>query len=106
MAKFNGPIGYVQTSETSPGIWTPTVTERTYYGDVVKDFHRYDNKNMNETLGLSNMISIVADPFAYGNTQNMRYIKFQGSYWEIKSINIQRPRILLTIGGVYNGDTA
>ena len=32
--RFCGKVGYVTTSETSPGIWEEQVVERTYRGDM------------------------------------------------------------------------
>ena len=106
MAKFYGEIGYAETSETSPGVWTNGITERKYSGDVIRSSKRWQTgESLNDDVTINNEISIIADPFAYGNLQNMRYIKWMGVYWKISKIDINRPRILLTIGGVYNGET-
>ena len=105
MAKFYGAIGYAETSETSPGVWTESITERTYSGDVIKISKRWqsgENLNDNVTL-LSNEISIIADFFAYNNLHNIRYIKWMGASWKVMQITVQRPRLVLTLGGVYNG---
>lgn len=104
MAKFYGSIGYVETTETSPGVWTEIVTERDYYGDVLKNSSRWQTgEKVNDNITVDNLISILADPFAYQNFSNMRYIKWMGAYWKISKIDVQRPRLILTIGGVYNG---
>jgi len=105
MGKFYGKIGYAETSETVPGVWTEGITERDYFGDVIKNARRWQSdEHLNDSLVVTNQISVVADPFAYNNFHNMRYIKWMGASWKITKIDIQRPRILLTIGGVYNGD--
>jgi hypothetical protein len=104
MAKFSGPIGYATTAETSPGVWTETITEYTYSGDVVKNQTRTrSGENLNDNLVIDNRISIIADPFANSNLQSMRYVKWMGAFWKISSVEIQRPRLLLSIGDVYNG---
>lgn len=104
MAKFYGVIGYSTTTETSPGVWTEAATERTYSGDVVKESSRWQaGENLNDDLKISNQISIVADPFAYQNVHNIRYVNWMGGLWKISRVDIRRPRLLLTIGGVYNG---
>jgi hypothetical protein len=106
MAKFYGIIGYVETKETAPGTWTPVPTEHTYHGDIVRNNRRWqEGENLNDDLTISNQISIVADSFAYKNLSAIRYIRWMGSNWKVTSIDIQRPRLLLTIGGVYNGPT-
>jgi hypothetical protein len=108
MAKFYGPIGYVlEQVEVTPGNWQDVVAERYYSGDVIREVSRMrDGKNLNDDLVVDNRISIVADPYAYEKFQVMRYIRWMGANWEITSVEIQRPRLILTIGGVYNGQTA
>jgi hypothetical protein len=104
MAKFYGAIGYAETSETSPGVWTEVITERNYCGDVTKTSKRWQSgENLNDNLVISNEISIIADLFAYENFHTMRYITWMGASWKVIKIDVQRPRLLLTIGGVYNG---
>ena len=101
MGKFYGKIGYAETIETVPGVWTESITERNYFGDVIKISRRWQpGENLNDDINIRNEISIIADPFAYENLHNMRYIKWMGSSWKITNIEIQRPRVVLTIGGV------
>lgn len=103
MAKFYGPIGYVETVETRPGVWEEQITERNYSGDILKISKRWQTgENVNDNLVVSNEISIVADPYAYGNLQNMRYVQWMGANWKVTRMDIQRPRIVLSLGGVYN----
>lgn len=104
MAKFFGMVGYAITKETAPGVWTPVIEERPYYGDVLRDMRDYQNGDgLNDNLNISNEISIVADPFAYSHFYAMRYIEYMGAQWKVTKVNVQRPRLVLTIGGVYNG---
>jgi len=104
MAKFYGVIGYSVTEETSPGVWTESITERNYYGDVIRNTRRWQSgEGLNDNLTINNIISIVADPFAYQHFHAIRYIKWMGTSWKIDNIEVQRPRLILTIGGVYNG---
>jgi hypothetical protein len=106
MAKFYGSIGYAETSETAPGVWTEGITERTYSGDVVRNSKRWQSgESLNDNLTVNNEISIIADPFAFSNFHTMKYIKWMGGSWKITNIDIQRPRLRLTIGGIYNGET-
>ena len=102
MAKWFGKIGYVVTEETEPGVWEETVTEREYFGDMTSDRRKRQNSGeVNDDINLSNVISIVADPFAYQNCSNMAYIEIMGSKWKISDVEVQRPRLILTVGGVY-----
>lgn len=108
MAKFHGPIGFVTTEETSPGVYTEKVVEREYYGDVLRNYKRYENtSNYNPDITISNEISIVADPYAFETFFAMRYVKWMGTAWTISSVDAaEYPRLKLSIGGVYNGKQA
>ena len=104
MAKFYGTIGYVNTVETEPGMWEEQKTERQYFGELVKNTRRLESSGgVNDNVNISNEVSIVADPYAYENFHAMRYIKFMGAKWKISNIEVRYPRLILTIGGVYNG---
>ena len=105
MAKFCGKIGYIETLETEPGIWEEQVTERSYYGDLIRNTRRLQTSgNVNDNIVVSNEISIVADPYANQNFHAMRYVEFMGTKWKIESVDVQYPRLILSIGGVYNGE--
>ena len=102
MAKWFGKIGYAVTEETEPGIWEETIIEREYYGDMTSDRRKHQNSGeVNDNINLANVISIVADPFAYQNCSNMAYVEIMGSKWKISDVEVQRPRLILTVGGVY-----
>lgn len=104
MAKFCGMIGFVVPNESSPGVWTNTIQERKYYGDVLKNTKRWENGvSINDNLNISNRISILADSFCRHNLGCMRYLMFMGSAWKITDIEVHHPRLILTLGGLYNG---
>jgi len=104
MAKFYGEVGYTTTTETAPGVWTETIVTRNYSGDVIKNTSRWQaGANLNDDLGVNNLISIIADPFAYQNFSSMRYVNWMNVCWKITNVEVQRPRLILTFGGVYNG---
>lgn len=105
MGKFYGKVGYVVTEESSPGVWTEQITERTYYGDVIQNNRRLESADStNDNINISNRISILADPYAYLNFHAIKYVEFMGSLWKVTSVDAsQRPRLILTLGGVYNG---
>lgn len=103
MAKFYGPIGYSLTEETAPGVWMEKIIEHESIGDVVRNTGRWQNgEHLNDDITVNHTISIVADPFAFTNLYAMRYVKWMGTKWRITNIEVQAPRIILTIGGVYN----
>ena len=105
MAKFYGPIGYAESVEMAPGVYKDRITERIYTGDIIRNTSRWSTSpdSTNDDLNINNQISILADPFAYQNFQSMKYIEFMGAKWKITNVEVKYPRLILTIGGVYNG---
>lgn len=106
MAKFYGKIGFSNTTEstTSPGVWKDQIIEKEYYGDITKDFRNWQsNDKINSDISISNVISIIADDYAYSNLYAMKYVEWLGATWKIESVEIQSPRLILSLGGVYNG---
>lgn len=104
MAKFCGPIGYSITEETTPGVWEEHITEKKYFGELIRNTKRSQSADqVNDDLNISNEISIIADPFARENFHSMKYVGFMGARWKIVSVEVRYPRLILTVGGVYNG---
>lgn len=103
MAKFFGKIGYGVTKETRPGVWKPQIIEREYFGDLVRNTRRLESASqVNDNVQIANEISIVADPYARENFHAMRYVYFMGAKWRVISVEVQYPRLILTVGGVWN----
>ena len=104
MAKWYGAIGYAETVEVRPGVKEEQITELNYFGDLVRNSRRLmSTDQLNDNINVANEISILADPFAEQNFHKMRYVKFMGAKWKISNVDVQRPRLILTLGGLYNG---
>ena len=104
MSKWYGVIGYAETVETDPGVWEEKITERSYYGDTIRNTRLLQNAGaVNDNINIANQFSIVADPYATNNFHSMRYIEFMGTKWKITNVEVQYPRLILTVGGLYNG---
>lgn len=104
MAKFYGVIGYETLSETKKGVYQPTTVERCYAGDMLRNIAQHKtSSDLNDDITFDKRISIVADQFAYENFSAIRYVKYMGAKWKVLSAEPTFPRIILTIGGVYNG---
>ena len=103
MAKFCGMIGFSMTKENAPDVWEEKIVEKRYFGDINRNFsQRKNSSHLNDNIDISNVISIIADPYANQNLHAIRYVVFMGAKWEVTSIEVQYPRLLLSIGGVYN----
>ena len=105
MAKFYGPIGYSETVEIKPGVWKDQIIERNYTCEVIRNNTKWteSSDSTNDNLNVNHQFSILADPFAYQNFHSMKYIAFMGATWKITNVEVKYPRLILTVGGVYNG---
>lgn len=107
MAKFCGIIGFSSDEESSPDVYEDKIDERIYYGDIVRADVKWErSENLNDNFNVQNNISILADSFALKHSHLMRYVSYLGTRWKISSISVQQPRMILSIGGVYNGEFA
>lgn len=107
MAKFHGKIGYGEAVEKAPGVWDDNIVEYSYYGDVIRNVRSLkDGESVNNDLSVSNSISIVADAYANEHFFAIRYIEWAGTLWTVQNVEVQSPRLLLRLGGVYNGPKA
>lgn len=103
MAKFYGKIGFAEIHESN-GIWEESIVEKTYRGDIIRQTNKYNNaENVHDDVKLNMRVSIVADAYANENFFAIRYVGWLGSLWKVTSVEILRPRLVLVLGGVYNG---
>jgi len=103
MAKFYGLIGYAESVKTAPGVYDEKIVEYPYSGDLIRNTRQLQSaETLNDNINVANEISIVADPFARENFHRMRYVVFMGAKWKISKVEVGYPRLILTIGGLYN----
>ena len=105
--KWSGKIGFAEdTGETAPSVFAERIAERSYYGDVLELGRQMQGSDqINEDVTVGNSLSVVADPFAQNNLYAMRYVTFCGQRWKITNVKVQYPRVVLTLGGIWNGNT-
>lgn len=104
--KFYGPVGFIEKTEKRPGVYTQEPIEYKYAGDVLRRSLRYQGgESVNDTITPSQQISILADPYARNHVGSMKYVKWMGTAWKISGVDVQYPRLILTLGGAYNGAT-
>lgn len=103
MGRFYGAVGYAESVESSPGVWSETITERFYSGDALKVSRRMQSSEyVHDNLVVNTEISIVSDPYADLNFSSIRYVRWMGVKWKVSNITVNRPRLTLTLGEVYN----
>lgn len=111
MARFHGAVGFdfgYREKPDDPSVYANDgMMERYYFGDVLKHARKWEaGEGVNDNLNITNRISIVADDFTVKYCSAIRYVKWAGACWKVTSMDVDRPRIILTLGGVWNGDTA
>lgn len=107
--KFSGMIGYQEEVETAPGVWEPQFLERSARGDILQKNHRW-NAMQDSTISAdssSERISIGADGFyeKLCRERRIKYVIYDGDPIRYSVLDAQpdRPRIVLSVGGVFNG---
>jgi hypothetical protein len=102
--RFFGKVGYSIPTPPVDGVWSDDITERTYKGEVLDDLRSIEESDkVNENIRLQSRISILADDFAFENFSHIKYVSWMGSLWTVNSVKPERPRLLLSLGGVYSG---
>jgi hypothetical protein len=104
MNRWYGNVGYVETVETEPGVWEERETVRSYFGELVRNTSKFQTSGgVNDDRDISVEISIVADPYADIHFPSIRFVEFGGVNWKVTAVQPKRPRLILTLGGEYNG---
>ena len=107
MAKWYGVVGYITTEETEPGVWKEVVTETKLFGDILEYSSRWSSSNkVNDDTEITARISVIASPFAYQNFSKIKFAEFMDTVWEVRSASPQDRRLILSLGGCYNGERA
>lgn len=107
MARFSGDVGFIENVETDTSKWINRETVRHYYGDVQRMVKRTENGfGVNSTVNINNEISIVADPFARDHFFAIQWVLWQGVKWKVTDVEVLYPRLILSLGGIWNGDEA
>lgn len=107
MARFHGEIGYANAEETpsGSGVWVDVITEQPYYGDVIRDTRKLEGTDVLQDISVGNSISIVADEFAIAHFFKIKYVRWMGTLWTVRNVEVRSPRLILSLGSVYNGPT-
>jgi hypothetical protein len=109
--RFFGAVGYASDEQSASGVWQEVITEVNYYGDVIRNARRLEPPSQvppvaNSGVALENSFSVIGDEQAFGNFTKMRYVRWEGLLWAITNVEVRRPRLILTIGGQWVGNTA
>ncbi len=104
MAKFWGTIGINRGAiEGEPGILTPNIEEVQVAGNMRLEGARWRNHELGDSVTARHVLSIVTLEDSTINFAEAVYISWQNQKWSVVAIKYIRPRIELTLGGLYNG---
>lgn len=106
MTRFYGEVGYGVTEEnpSGSGKHVPVITEQAYYGEITRITKQHEpGEKVNSDLSAGVTISILADQYATEHFLNIKYLRWEGVLWTVTNVKVQRPRLIIEIGGVYNG---
>lgn len=107
MARFYGRVGFGHTIEVRPGVMEDVITERKLYGDVLRPGRRFDQDDkVHRDTQMTNRISVLADDYATENVYAIRFVEWKGVLWYVTQVDEERPRLIFSLGEVYNGPTA
>lgn len=104
--KYSGLAGFEKKhNEVRPGVLQNQIKEVRIKGDVINYGH-----SLNPTQGsdqqdvhIRNRLSIVMNPYLRDNFSSLVYVIFMNVKWEVSSFTINGPRVIIDLGGVYNG---
>ena len=108
MARFYDVVGYGESVETplGSGVWVDVITEVPYYGDVIRNTRKLEpGESLNDDIVVSNSISIVADDYAIKHFSKIKYVRWAGTLWTVSSVEVKSPRLIMSLGSVYNGQS-
>jgi hypothetical protein len=102
MAKFYDVIGFLDEVETAPSVWSDGIHERYYKGDILPNYIRNETQGINDNVVLHYKFSVLADNYARDHIKDIRYVKYLGTKWHVTNVEPAIPRLIITVGGVYN----
>ena len=105
MAKWFGKIGFAESKNVGDGVWKQTIIEREYYGELIRNTKNIQtvSDKISDDINIANELNIVSDPYANQNFHSIKYVNFMSTNWKVKSVEVKYPKLILTLGGVYNG---
>lgn len=104
MTKYAGLVGYVTEEQTVPGVWSPVENPKHMKGDLIRQTSSSQNGDkVNDDVSLNHRVSLMGDAYAFGNYYNIKWIEIDGRKWKVDSVEVQRPRLILSLGGIWNG---
>lgn len=108
MARFHDKVGFLICDDNQEtGIAENRAVERPYYGKVLEHTRRWESTDhVNDDLTVANQIAITANDYAFEHMSAIAYVRWMRGWWKVTSVRVKGPELILTLGGVWNGQTA
>lgn len=110
MAKFAGLVGYVTQEESAPGVWSPVENPKPMKGDIIRQSSTNGNGSrigdtgkVNDDITLGHRVSLLGDAYAFENYFSIKWVQIGSKKWTVTSVEMQRPRVIVSLGGLWNG---
>lgn len=103
--KYVGNIGFLSSNtEVTGGIATQPIISKRYFGEIITTSSRLQTQDkINPDVTINNSIAILLDGYLNNNLSNIVYVEFLNKKWSVSSIELRHPRVILSLGGLYNG---
>lgn len=104
--KFYGKIYTVFSKEVreGTGIYENITKVFTRKGDFIRNSARWTEPNtVNDGISLNGKISVLLDPELECCVGYIKAVEFKNSKWKVKSIDIQKHRVVIELGDLFNG---
>jgi hypothetical protein len=104
MNRYSGVIGIRRPPvEVEPGIFEDVIEEVAITGSIYRRPARWAiGETAQDTLQMNQVISVVAPENIQNSLDGIVYATYQGRRWAVRSIEYNRPRLELSLGGTYN----
>lgn len=104
--RFHGKVGFVELVETVPDVYKEVASEIEKSGDVLRKSNRSVEvtTSINDNIVTNSQIKIVANPYINQHFPSIKYVKWNGNYWTVNSVDqTNYPTLILNLGEAYNG---
>jgi len=106
--RVSGVIGYGEQTKIRPGVVEDVIIEKKFRGETVRppSSGPDEGQKVNDDLRVGVTLSIVAGAYHSTHVHAIRYISWQGQLWKVSNVDVQHPRLILRLGGLYHGPKA
>lgn len=92
------------TEVPDDGIARDEYVERKFRATVTRlNNNMVSSGDVIDNLKMDMNFQIKMDKWTYENFQWLRYLVYNGAKWKITNVQVQRPNMIVQVGGIFNG---